>query len=137
MRRLAERTAGVMPSAVREILKVAEQPEVRSFAGGLPAPELFPVRAIAEAHQRVLSRSGPAALQYSTTEGFGPLREWVAQRFGARGAATSADEVLVTNGSQQGIDLVARVLLDPGAVVVTKNPPTSRRCRCSRRRRRR
>jgi 2-aminoadipate transaminase len=122
MMRLAERTHGVMPSAVREILKVAEQPNIRSFAGGLPAPELFPVRAIADAHDRVLSKSGAAALQYSTSEGFGPLRDWVAHRFGERGAPTSADEVLITNGSQQGIDLVARVLLDPGAVVVTENP---------------
>lgn len=122
MIRLAERTGVIAPSAVREILKIAEQPEVRSFAGGLPAPELFPVDAIAQAHARVLVMNGGAALQYSTTEGFGPLREWVADRFTAAGAATSADDVVVTNGSQQGIDLVARVLLDPGAVVVTENP---------------
>jgi 2-aminoadipate transaminase len=122
MMRLAQRTTVVTPSAVREILKVAEQPEVRSFAGGLPAPELFPVEAIAEAHARVLRSSGAAALQYSTTEGFGPLREWIASRYAAQGAKTGADDVLVTNGSQQGIDLVARVLLDPGAVVVTENP---------------
>jgi len=122
MMRLAERTSGVTPSAVREILKVAEQPEVRSFAGGLPAPELFPVDAIAQAHARVLVMNGPAALQYSTTEGYAPLREWIASHFADKGAPTTADDVLVTNGSQQGIDLVSRVLLDPGAVVVTENP---------------
>ena len=73
------------PSAVREILKVAEQPDVLSFAGGLPAPELFPVEAIAEAHAEVLAKDGRAALQYSTTEGFGPLREWVVDRLARRG----------------------------------------------------
>ncbi len=110
------------PSAVREILKVAEQPDVLSFAGGLPAPELFPIEAIAEAHAAVLAREGRAALQYSTTEGFGPLREWVAARMAKRGIRVPADQVLITNGSQQGIDLVARVLLDPGDVVAVESP---------------
>ncbi len=119
---LARRARGVAPSAVREILKVAEQPEMLSFAGGLPAPELFPVEAISRAHQTVLARDGAAALQYSTTEGFGPLREWIAGRFSSNGAPTHTDEVMITSGSQQGIDLVARVLLDPGAVVITENP---------------
>ena len=122
MMQLAERTGGVTPSAVREILKVSEQPQVRSFAGGLPAPELFPIEAIADAHARVLSKSGAAALQYSPTEGFGPLREWIASRYREQSAVTSVEDVLITNGSQQGIDLVSRVLLDPGAVVVTENP---------------
>lgn len=119
---LARRARGVAPSAVREILKVAEQPEMLSFAGGLPAPELFPVDAIARAHQTVLARDGAAALQYSTTEGFGPLREWIAGRFSSKGVPTCTDEIAITSGSQQGIDLVARVLLDPGSVVVTENP---------------
>lgn len=110
------------PSAVREILKVAEQPDVLSFAGGLPAPELFPIEAIAEAHADVLAHEGRAALQYSTTEGFGPLREWVAARMAKRGIRVPADQVLITNGSQQGIDLVARVLLDPGDVVAVESP---------------
>jgi 2-aminoadipate transaminase len=120
--RLARRMARMPPSAVREILKVAEQPDVLSFAGGLPAPELFPVEAIAEAHAEVLAREGRAALQYSTTEGFGPLREWVAARLARRGIRVSTDQVLITNGSQQGIDLVARVLLDPGDVVAVESP---------------
>jgi 2-aminoadipate transaminase len=118
----ARRMARMPPSAVREILKVTEQPEVLSFAGGLPAPELFPVEAIAEAHARVLARDGRAALQYSTTEGFGPLREWVAARLARRGIRASADQVLITNGSQQGIDLVARLFLDPGDTVALENP---------------
>ncbi|MFO0580145.1 MAG: PLP-dependent aminotransferase family protein [Polyangia bacterium] len=110
------------PSAVREILKVAERPDVLSFAGGLPAPELFPVEAIAEAHAAVLARDGRAALQYSTTEGFGPLREWVAARLGRRGIRVSTDQVLITNGSQQGIDLVARLLLNAGDEVAVEDP---------------
>ncbi len=120
--RLARRMSRMPPSAVREILKVAEQPDVLSFAGGLPAPELFPIEAIAEAHAAVLARDGRAALQYSTTEGFGPLREWVAARLSKRGMRVTADQVLITNGSQQGIDLVARVLLDPGDVVAVESP---------------
>ncbi len=120
--RLARRMSRMPPSAVREILKVAEQPEMLSFAGGLPAPELFPVEAIAEAHAEVLARDGRAALQYSTTEGFGPLREWVVDRLARRGVRASTDQVLITNGSQQGIDLVARVLLDQGDVVAVENP---------------
>ena len=98
--KFAMRTEGVAPSAVREILKIAERPEVLSFAGGLPAPELFPVEAIAEAHARVLSTAGAAALQYSTSEGFGPLREWVAADFRRRGVArANADSIVITNGS--------------------------------------
>jgi 2-aminoadipate transaminase len=120
--RLARRMSRMPPSAVREILKVAEQPDVLSFAGGLPAPELFPIEAIAEAHAEVLAREGRAALQYSTTEGFGPLREWVVARLAKRGIRVSVDQVLITNGSQQGIDLVARVLLDPGDVVAVESP---------------
>lgn len=120
--RLARRMTRMPPSAVREILKVAEQPDVLSFAGGLPAPELFPVEAIAEAHAEVLAREGRAALQYSTTEGFGPLREWVVARLARRGIRAGVDQVLITNGSQQGIDLVARTLLDPGDVVAVESP---------------
>jgi 2-aminoadipate transaminase len=109
-------------SAVREILKVAERPDILSFAGGLPAPELFPIAAIAEAHAEVLARAGAAALQYSTTEGYGPLREWISARLRGRGVRARADDVLVTTGSQQGIDLVGKILLDPGDLVVVEDP---------------
>jgi 2-aminoadipate transaminase len=120
---LARRTRKMAPSAVREILKVAEQPDVLSFAGGLPAPELFPIEEIAQAHAKVFQREGDAALQYSTTEGFAPLREWIAQDLRRRGVAgATADSVLITAGSQQGIDLAARVLLDPGSTVVVASP---------------
>src|SRR5450432_220236 len=118
---LARRMSRLRPSAVREILKVAEQPDVLSFAGGLPAPELFPLRAIAEAHAEVFD-AGPQALQYGLTEGFGPLREWLAARLGRNGIRTDASRILVTTGSQQGIDLTCKVLLDPGDLVVVENP---------------
>src|SRR5436305_10990812 len=120
--RLSRRMTRMQPSAVREILKVAERPDVLSFAGGLPAPELFPVEAIAAAYAAVLEQHGRAALQYSTTEGFGPLREWVAQRLSRRGVRVEVDQVLITNGSQQGIDLVARVMLDAGDGVAVEDP---------------
>jgi 2-aminoadipate transaminase len=114
--------ADMPPSAVREILKVAERPDILSFAGGLPAPELFPVEAIAQAHADVLREAGGAALQYSTTEGFGPLRTWIAEHLRTRGIPARPEELLITSGSQQGIDLVARVFLDPGDVVLVENP---------------
>lgn len=120
--RFATRLGRIKASAVREILKVTEQPEVVSFAGGLPAPELFPVEALAQAHAAVFASEGPAALQYSTTEGFPPLRAWVAERLGRRGVRCDADDVLITAGSQQGIDLVAKVLLDPGDLVLVERP---------------
>lgn len=119
---LAQRMQRLKPSAVREILKVAERPDILSFAGGLPAPELFPMEAIARAHEEVLKEEGRAALQYSTTEGFAPLREWIRGHMEQRGIRGSTDQVLITNGSQQGIDLVAKALLDPGDVVVVENP---------------
>lgn len=120
--RFAHRMSTMSVSAVREILKVTERPEIISFAGGLPAPELFPVAEIARAHARVFEDEGPAALQYSTTEGWLPLREWIAARMRERGVAAEADRVLITTGSQQGIDLVGRVFLEPGDTVVVENP---------------
>lgn len=119
---LSKRMERMKTSAVREILKVAERPDVLSFAGGLPAPELFPVEAIAQAHADVLASEGTAALQYSTTEGYGPLREWISAHLAERGLSRSADQILITSGSQQGIDLVAKVMLDPGDVVLVEDP---------------
>ena len=118
----AGRMADMPPSAVREILKVAERPDILSFAGGLPAPELFPVDAIAAAHAETLLRHGASSLQYSTTEGYGPLRDWIAERMRERGIPARADQLLITSGSQQGIDLAARVFLDPGDVVLVESP---------------
>lgn len=119
----ARRVSRMGVSAVREILKVTEQPDVISFAGGLPAPELFPVEALARAHAEVFAEEGAQACQYSTTEGWWPLREWIASRMMGRGISTAApDRVLITNGSQQGIDLVAKIFLDPGDSVIVENP---------------
>ena len=121
--RLAAQLADVRSSPVRDILELTQRDEVISFAGGLPAPELFPVEALARAHVEVFAEEGAAACQYSTTEGWGPLREWIAGRMRARGVA-GADpaRVLVTSGSQQGIDLVAKIFLDPGDCVVVEDP---------------
>src|SRR3954447_6146408 len=94
--RFARRMEGMKPSAVREILKVADHPDILSFAGGLPAPELFPVAEIAAAHAKVLATDGAASLQYSVTEGYGPLRDWIAARLRGRGIATNREQVLVT-----------------------------------------
>jgi 2-aminoadipate transaminase len=121
--RFAHRMDGFRASAIRELLKLTERPDVISFAGGLPAPELFPVAAFAEACAEVLHTDGPGALQYSTTEGHRPLRSWVCEHLKAvNGIDATPDNVLIVSGSQQGLDLVAKVLLDPGDIVVTENP---------------
>ncbi len=119
---LARRAARMNPSILREILKVAERPGVRSMAGGLPSPDTFPVEAIREACNTVLSQHPKEALQYAATEGFGPLREWVAASLAAGGAQVSADQVLITTGSQQGLDLVGKTFIDPGAPVAVEAP---------------
>jgi 2-aminoadipate transaminase len=119
----SQRMAGVRRSYIREILKVTARPEIISFAGGLPHPESFPVQAVAKATADVLAESGPDALQYSTTEGFAPLREWIAARYRERhGIEVSADEVLITTGSQQALDLIGKVFLDPGDGLVVERP---------------
>lgn len=121
--RLAQRAGGMTPSAIREILKVTESPEIISFAGGLPAPELFPVAEAARAAVEILETEGAAALQYSTTEGYRQLREWVCAHLAeAVGLRAAPDQVLITHGSQQSLDLLAKVLLDPGDAVVVENP---------------
>ncbi len=119
---LARRMSCVQASAIREILKVTERPDVLSFAGGLPAPEAFPADALARAHADVLANDAAAALQYGPTEGFGPLRAWVAERMTRRGLPAAPGQVLITAGSQQGIDLVGKALIDPGDTVVVEAP---------------
>ena len=121
--RFARRTQGLQPSAIREILKTTEAPDVISFAGGLPAPELFPVEGVRAAAEEVLREDGPAAMQYGITEGYLPLRQWVCEQLGRTiGFRASPDQVLVTNGSQQGLDLLGKVLINPGDVVLVENP---------------
>lgn len=119
----AQRTAHLRASTIREMLKVTQQPDVISFGGGLPAPELFPTEAIARATQRVMDRLGSAALQYSVTEGIPEMRIWVAERLTRRfGGVFSAEAVQIVNGSQQGLDLVGKIFLDPGDHVVLEDP---------------
>ncbi len=119
----AQRTAHLRASTIREMLKVTQQPDVISFGGGLPAPELFPTEAIAQATQRVMERLGSAALQYSVTEGIPEMRIWVAERLTRRcGGIFSAEAVQIVNGSQQGLDLVGKIFLDPGDHVVLEDP---------------
>ena len=118
----ASRMRQLRPSTIREILKVAAQPEIISFAGGLPAPELFPVDAVRAAADEVLTRSGREALQYGPSEGFPALREWIAHEMQSRGIQAAPADVLVTNGSQQVLDLVAKLFINPGDVVLTENP---------------
>lgn len=109
-------------SAVREILKVTEKPEIISFAGGLPAPEFFPKAQMAEAFSRAILEDGEKALQYSTTEGYAPLRQWIATRMQAKGIRAEADNILITSGSQQGLDLLAKVLVNTGDKVLVERP---------------
>ena len=121
--RLARRAQRLKPSTIREMLKVTQDPAVISFGGGLPAAELFPVDDVSAAQDRVMKTRGAAALQYSITEGIRELREWVAERMRARhGFDTGPDDVVITGGSQQGLDLFARVFLDAGDVVALENP---------------
>ncbi|MDB5092022.1 MAG: aminotransferase [Candidatus Eremiobacteraeota bacterium] len=121
--RLARRVERLKPSTIREMLKVTENPEVISFGGGLPAAELFPVEEISAAQDRVMRTRGAAALQYSVTDGVREVRSWVAARLNAQhGVDIQADDVVVTGGSQQGLDLYGRVFLDPGDVVALENP---------------
>lgn len=119
---LAARARGVGASTVREILALTARPEVISFAGGLPAPELFDAAGIRAAYDRVLAESAGTVLQYSTTEGDPALRAAVAARLTGRGLATGAGDIVVTGGSQQGLSLLATVLLEPGDVVLVENP---------------
>ncbi|WP_150266338.1 PLP-dependent aminotransferase family protein [Paenibacillus tepidiphilus] len=115
-------TAGSLgSSAVRDILKITQGKEIISLAGGLPGEELFPVEAVREAYGQALSGS-TAALQYGLTEGYLPLREAVAARLSSQGIAAAADNMLLTTGSQQAIDLLCKILLDPGDAVLVEAP---------------
>ncbi|MEN9544708.1 MAG: hypothetical protein RLZZ598_1541 [Pseudomonadota bacterium] len=119
---LAERSARMNPSVIREILKLTESQSIISLAGGLPAADLFPVEAMREATQRVLHDAPREAMQYAASEGYGPLREWIAAELASHGMAVAAEHVLITTGSQQGLDLVGKVLADPGSTVAVESP---------------
>ena len=119
---LAQRAEKMNPSVIREILKVTEIPGIISFAGGLPSPQTFPIEEMRVACERVLSQDGKVALQYAASEGYGPLREWVAQDLRKQGMQVSPDQVLITTGSQQGLDLVAKILIDAGSRILVETP---------------
>lgn len=117
----ADMTNHLGSSAVRDILKITQGKDIISLAGGLPAEELFPAEAIREAYSRVLT-GDPSALQYGLTEGYLPLREQIAARLGQQGIPVSSEEMILTTGSQQAIDLLCRILLDPGDTVLVEAP---------------
>ncbi|MHC4120638.1 MAG: aminotransferase-like domain-containing protein [Planctomycetota bacterium] len=119
----ANRMGSVHKSFIREILKVTADPKVISFAGGLPNPKFFPVKDLAAAAAKVLDEDGENALQYSTTEGYLPLRQYIAERYSTKkGLDVEPDEILITNGSQQGLDLIGKVFLNAGDRVVIERP---------------
>jgi 2-aminoadipate transaminase len=121
-KRYAQRLHGMGSSAIRELLKLTQKPEIISFAGGLPASEFFPVERFAEAADRVLHQHGAAALQYSTTDGYLPLRELIVEKMGAYGIHATAENVLITSGSQQALDLIGKLLINPGDLILTERP---------------
>src|SRR6185503_13363396 len=118
----AERTERMRASDIREILKVTAQPDVISLAGGLPAPELFPVDEYRRAFEWVLEADGAQALQYGPSEGYRPLRTLLAERMSRFGMSCTHDDLLVTNGSQQALDLLGKILLNPGDAVLVEAP---------------
>src|SRR6185436_19237665 len=118
----ARRAARMNPSIIREILKVTEKPGILSMAGGLPSADTFPVEAIKSACDRVLTHNAKEALQYAASEVFAPLRECVAAKVATLGINASPDQVLITSGSQQGLDLVGKLLCDAGAPVAVETP---------------
>jgi len=118
----AKRMSKVPRSFVREILKVTDKPDIISFAGGLPHPDSFPYQEIAQAAEHVLSQEGKEALQYSTTEGYRPLRGYIAQRYQDKGLKVDSEEIMITNGSQQGLDLAGKVFLDKDDIVLVERP---------------
>jgi len=120
--KFSERMDGIKASEIREILKLTMQPEIISFAGGLPAPELFPVEEMKKVSQYVLTEMGQEALQYSPTEGYLPLRVKIAERMSKVGIKADADCILVTSGSQQGLDFSGKVFLSPDDVVFCESP---------------
>lgn len=120
--RFSQRARGASSSVVRELLKLTEQPEIISFGGGLPAPEVFPVPEFQAACLRVLEEKGAGCLQYSTTEGYAPLREMIARHMHRYGIKAGPENVLITAGSQQALDLIGKLLINPGDRVLVEAP---------------
>ncbi len=120
--KFCERCNAMASSIIRELLKFTQMPDVISFAGGLPAPEVFPVREFEEAATYVLRTKGEQALQYSPTEGLIPLKECLAEKMQKYGVPAEPENILLTNGSQQALDLIGRIFIDPGDTIITGEP---------------
>lgn len=120
--RYAQRTQRMKSSAIRELLKLTEQPEIISFGGGLPAPDVFPVEEFIAASEKVLREHGAQALQYGPTEGYRPLREMIVRYVARSGIDVTLDNIMITSGSQQALDLIGKILINPGDRVVVENP---------------
>jgi len=118
----SQRSQQLKSSAIREILKITMRPEIISFAGGLPSPETFPIEQMKVAFDKVLSAQGKVALQYGPTDGYAPLREWVANSLSTASAKILPEQVLMVSGSQQGLDLLGKVLIDEGSKVMVETP---------------
>jgi 2-aminoadipate transaminase len=118
----SQRAEQLQSSAIREILKITMRPEIISFAGGLPSPLTFPVERMREAYDAVLSRNGKVALQYGPSDGYAPLREWIADSLSTSDCRIVPEQVLMLSGSQQGLDLLGKVLVDEGSKVLVETP---------------
>lgn len=120
--KFAKRMENIKASEIRELLKLTQKPEIISFAGGLPAAELFPVEEMIHISKEVIEKHGSKALQYGPTEGYQPLREAIAKRMEKVSVHITANDVLVTSGSQQGLDFAAKIFIDPGDVIIVEKP---------------
>ncbi len=120
--RYAHRTQKMGSSVIRELLKLTEQPDIISFGGGLPAPEVFPVKEFQEACNQVLTDHGAQALQYSTTEGYLPLREMIARHNARFSVKVNAENIMITSGSQQALDFIGRLFVNRGDYIVVESP---------------
>src|SRR5512139_1665406 len=120
--RYAQRTQRMGSSAIRELLKLTEKPDIISFGGGLPAPDVFPVEDFAAACDRVLHELGAQALQYGATEGYLPLREMIARHTARYGIKVTPENILITSGSQQALDLLGKILINPGDHILVESP---------------
>lgn len=119
---LASRMSRMKASEIRELLKLLDQPEIISFAGGIPDPALFPKAAYQDAFAKALDEKATVALQYSTSEGYAPLREWIAEEMARIGIPCTPDNILITSGSQQALDYLGKLMLSPGDTALVNWP---------------
>ena len=120
--RYAHRMQKMGSSVIRELLKLTEQPDIISFGGGLPAPEVFPLKQFKEACNSVLEHDGAQALQYGTTEGYLPLRKMIARHSLRYSVEVEPENILITSGSQQALDFIGRLFLNRGDYIVVESP---------------